>query len=225
MTDTQKDEKTPNGGGPQAPANDPGPEAAPTEPQAAGEAGIPRPELEARFAALAAELAEKSAEIAAFKDSAQRQLAEKENQRRRAENEMADARKYGAAPFARDTLALADNLRRALAAAAAPADDQAARAQMFDALRQGVELIEREFAAILERHGIKRIEPLGEKFDPNWHQAMFEAEADGAEPGTVMQVVQPGYRLHDRLLRAAMVGVAKAKPAQGEVPTEDSGDS
>jgi molecular chaperone GrpE len=93
---------------------------------------------------------------------------------------------------------------------------------MFDALRQGVELIDREFTAILERHGIKRIDPLGEKFDPNWHQAMFEAEAPGAAPGTVMQVVQPGYRLHDRLLRAAMVGVAKAKAAaQKEAPEDD----
>ncbi len=213
MTQSEKDEKIPNGAA-QTPANDPGPEAAPAEPAAGNDAAMPREDLEARFAALAAELAEKSAEFAAFKDSAQRQLAEKENQRRRAENEMADARKYGAVPFARDTLALADNLRRALAAAAAPADDQEARAKMFDALRQGVELIDREFAAIMERHGIRRIDPLGEKFDPNWHQAMFEAEAPGAEPGTVMQVVQPGYRLHDRLLRAAMVGVAKAKAAE-----------
>jgi molecular chaperone GrpE len=216
MTQTEKSAN----GTPETPANDPGPEAAPAEPRANDDAGMSRAELEARFAALAAELAEKSAEFAAFKDSAQRQLAEKENQRRRAENEMSDARKYGAVPFARDTLALADNLRRALAAAAAPADDAAARAQMFDALRQGVELIDREFAAIMERHGIKRIEPLGEKFDPNWHQAMFEAEAPGAAPGTVIQVVQPGYRLHDRLLRAAMVGVAKAMAA--EAPKSDA---
>jgi molecular chaperone GrpE len=222
MNDTQKDEKMQRE--PRAPANDPGPEAPPPQADAAGpEAEMPRAELEARFAALAAELAEKSAEFAAFKDSAQRQLAEKENQRRRAQNEMADARKYGAVDFARDTLALADNLRRALAAAAAPADDQAARAQMFDALRQGVELIDREFTAILERHGIKRIDPLGEKFDPNWHQAMFEAEAPDAAPGTVMQVVQPGYRLHDRLLRPAMVGVAKGKAGASEPaePTQD----
>ena len=218
MTDTQKDEKATLPDGRETPANDPGPDAAPAKPQAvpaepqAG-AEMPRGELEARFAALAAELAEKSAEFAAFKDSAQRQLAEKENQRRRAENEMVDTRKYGAAGFARDTLALADNLRRARAAAAAPAEDQAQRAQMFESLRQGLELIEREFASILERNGIRRIDPLGEKFDPNWHQAMFEAEAPGAEPGTVTQVVQPGYRLHDRLLRPAMVGVAKARPA------------
>ena len=211
MTDTQKDEKMPAGAEPQAPANDASPEAAPAEPLTQPEAEMPRAELEARFAALAAQLAEKTAELAAFKDSALRQLADNQNQRRRAENEMAEMRKYGAAHFARDTLALADNLRRALAAAAAPAGDPAQRAQMLDSLRQGVELIERDFLSILERHGIKRIEPLGEKFDPNWHQAMFEAEVDGAEPGTITQVVQPGYRLHDRLLRPAMVGVAKAK--------------
>lgn len=227
MTDMQKDEKAPHtqGAEPQVPANDPGPDAAPAEPaevepaaQAQPQPEMPRAELEARFAALAAELAEKSAELAAFKDSALRQLAEKENQRRRAENEMADSRKYGAERFARDALAIADNLRRALVAAAAPAEDQAPRAQMFDSLRQGLELIEREFMAILERHGIKRIEPMGEKFDPNWHQAMFEAEAPGAEPGTVMQVMQAGYRLHDRLLRPAMVGVAKAKAAPAPSP-------
>ncbi len=233
MTDMQKDEKAPHtqGAEPQVPANDPGPDAAPAEPgapaepeeQARPEPEMPRAELEARFAALAAELAEKSAELAAFKDSALRQLADHQNQRRRAENEMAEMRKYGAAHFARDALAIADNLRRALAAAAVPADDQAARAQMLDSLRQGLELIEREFMAILERHGIRRIEPLGEKFDPNWHQAMFEAEAPGAEPGTVMQVMQAGYRLHDRLLRPAMVGVAKAKAAapQADPPKDE----
>ena len=239
MTEMQKDDKAPHAAGPggvepQTPANDPGPDALPAEPEAPPEADMTRGDLEARFAALAAELAEKTAELAAFKDSALRQLADNQNQRRRAENEMAEMRKYGAAHFARDTLAIADNLNRALAAAggagaggAAAAADQAARAQMLDALRQGVELIEREFMAIIERHGIKRIEPFGEKFDPNWHQAMFEAEAEGAEPGTVMQVVQPGYRLHDRLLRPAMVGVAKAKanvpaPAQSEAPKDES---
>ncbi len=236
MTDTQKDEKLPNGPGergaePQTPANDPGPEAVPAEPEAQRAGDMSRAELEARFAALAAQLAEKTAqlaektaELASFKDSALRQLAEKENQRRRAENEMAEMRKFGAAHFARDALAIADNLRRALAAAAAPTEDQSARAQVLDGLRQGVELIEREFMAILERHGIKRIDPLGEKFDPNWHQAMFEAETPGAEPGTVVQVVQAGYRLHDRLLRPAMVGVAKGKasvPAPVPEPPKD----
>ncbi len=222
MDEMQKEDKSPNGSQPQAPANDPGPDAVPAEPQAQPEAGITRADLEARFASLAAELAEKSAELAAFKDSALRQLAENQNQRRRAENEMAEMKKFGAFYFARDMLAIADNLRRALAAAGAPADDPAARAQMFDGLRQGVELIEREFTAILERNGIKRIDPLGEKFDPNWHQAMFEGEAPGAEPGTVTQVVQPGYRLHDRLLRPAMVGVAKARPAQAAPQDETS---
>ena len=207
MTDTQKDEKMPLGDTP-PPANDPGPEAAPAEP-AQDEPALG--ETETRLAAIEAELAAKTAELAAFKDSALRQLAETQNLRRRAENEMAETRKYGAANFAREVLTVADNLKRALAAASTPAEDQASRAQMFDALRQGVELTDREFTAILERQGIKRIDPMDEKFDPNFHQAVFEAEAEGAEPGTVMQVVQAGYRLQDRLLRPAMVGVAKAK--------------
>jgi len=218
MTDTQKDEKMPLGDTP-PPANDPGPEAAPAEPAQAEPA---LGETETRLAALEAELAAKTAELAAFKDSALRQLAETQNLRRRAENEMAETRKFGAANFARDALTVADNLKRALAAASTPAEDQALRAQMFDALRQGVELIDREFTAILDRHGIKRIDPMGEKFDPNFHQAVFEAEAEGAEPGTVVQVVQAGYRLHDRLLRPAMVGVAKAKAAPA---TADSGEA
>ena len=207
MNDPQKDEKMPLGDTP-PPANDPGPEAAPAEP-AQGE--VVSGETEARLAALEAELAAKTAELAAFTENALRQLAETQNHRRRAENEMAETRKYGAASFAREVLTVADNLKRALAAASTPAEDQASRAQMFDALRQGVELTDREFTAILERHGIRRIDPMGEKFDPNFHQAVFEAEAPGAEPGTVMNVVQAGYRLHDRLLRPAMVGVAKAK--------------
>jgi molecular chaperone GrpE len=171
------------------------------------------PTAEARLAALEDELAAKSAELAAFKDSAQRQLAEMLNQRRRAENDSAEARKYGASSFAREVLGVADNLKRALAAAKGAdgaAGDVAARAQKLDGLVQGVELIDREFATILDRHGIKLVDPKGEKFDPHFHQAMFEVETADAEPGTVVQVVQAGYRLQDRLLRPAMVGVAKA---------------
>jgi len=176
--------------------------------------GMPSPDA-ARVAALEAELAAKTAELAAFKDSAQRQLAEIHNQRRRADNELADARKYGPVPLAKDMIGIADNLKRALAAAtpAAVADAPAAGGAMLESLRQGVELIDREFSTILERHGIKRLDPKGEKFDPNFHQAMFEVPTASAEPGTVVEVLQPGYRLHDRLLRAAMVGVAKAMPA------------
>lgn len=219
MTDTQKDEKMPLGDTP-PPANDPGPDAVPTEPEA--QAAQAEADAEARLAALEAELAAKTAELAAFKESALRQLAETQNLRRRAENEMAETRKYGAAPFARDVLMVADNLKRALAAASVPAEEQATRAQMLDALRQGVELIHREFTAILERHGIRRIDPMGEKFDPNFHQAVFEAEAEGAEPGTVSHVVQAGYRLHDRLLRPAMVGVAKAKAPPAEANSDEA---
>jgi molecular chaperone GrpE len=217
MNDSKKDEKQ-AAVAPQAPppANDPGPEAQPSEPAAPP----PASEADAKVAALEAELAARTAEFASFKESALLQLADALNQRRRAEAEMADARRYGAVPFARDTLVIADNLKRALVAAATPVED-ASQAQRFESLRQGVEMIEREFAAILERHGLARIDPLGEKFDPNFHQAMFEVESAEAKPGTVVQVVQPGYRLHDRLLRPAMVGVAKAK-ADEPTPAPDA---
>ena len=108
----------------------------------------------------------------------------------------------------RDLLGVADNLRRALATGAA------------DGLLEGVEMVERELGAALGRHHIARIEAEGERFDHNRHQAMFEIETADAEPGTVVQVVQEGYLLHDRLLRPAMVGVAKAPAAAME---DDSG--
>ena len=220
MNETKPDKQNETkAAGPGAPA--PGAPATPANDDAAATAaGIAAAMAEdasmpdARLAALEAELAAKVAELAAFKDSAQRQLAEIHNQRRRADNELADARKYGPVPLAKDMLGIADNLKRALAAATpAGGGDAAPTGAMLESLRQGVELIDREFAAILERHGIKRLDPKGEKFDPNFHQAMFEVPTASAEPGTVVEVVQPGYRLHDRLLRAAMVGVAKAMPA------------
>ncbi len=159
--------------------------------------------------ALAAALKAKEEELAAFRDSALRQLAEAQNQSRRAQNGAAEARRFGAAPLARDVLAVADNLRRALDAAVAASG--AETAAPVEALRQGVEMTERELANVLQRHGVKRHDPLGERFDPNLHQAMFEVETDEAPPGTVVQVMQAAYLMHDRLLRPALVGVAKAK--------------
>jgi molecular chaperone GrpE len=187
--------------------------ALPAEPAPANDA-LPIEELQARFAALAGELAAKSAEFAAFRESALRQVAEAQNQRRRADNDALEARKYGTASLARDVLAIADNLRRALDAAGNAADD-AARVRQFEALRQGVEMTEREIGNILQRHGVKRIDPAGQKFDPNLHQAMFEVESADATPGSVVEVVQAAYTLHDRLLRPALVGVAKAKAVAG----------
>jgi molecular chaperone GrpE len=149
------------------------------------------------------------ADNARLKDQLLRALADTENMRRRAEREKEDTSKYAVATLARDIVSVADNLRRALDSLPA---DQAPN----DATRNllaGVEATERELFAIFERRGIKRIEPVGERFDPNFHQAMFEVPNSGQAAGTVVQVLQPGYVIHDRLLRPALVGVAKAESA------------
>jgi molecular chaperone GrpE len=157
-------------------------------------------------------LARLEAELAEAKDRLLRALAETENVRRRAERERADASKYGAGAFAKDLLNVADNLRRALEAAP---PEQVADERTRNLL-QGVAATERELLAAFERNGIRRIEPAGERFDHNLHQAIFEVESTGQPPGTVVQVLQPGYVMHDRLLRPAMVGVAKAAPGAPE---------
>ena len=147
-----------------------------------------------------------TAENAKLKDQALRALAEVENMRRRAERDREDSNKYAISSFARDLLSVADNLNRALAAV--PADHAADEA--VKNLIGGVEATERELIAAFERRGLSRIAPLGEKFDPNFHQAMFEVPDNSHPVGTVVQVLAPGWVIHDRLLRAAMVGVSKA---------------
>ncbi len=149
---------------------------------------------------------ELEAELAKTKEQALRALAEAENTRRRAEKERQDMGKYGAAGLARDVLAVADNLRRALDAIGAEARE---KDQTLDTLATGVEMTEKMLLEALEKHGVRKIDPLGEPFDHNYHQAMMEVESDTVEGGHVAQVMQPGYVLHDRLLRPAMVAVAK----------------
>ena len=145
------------------------------------------------------------AELAEAKDRLLRALAETENTRRRAQREREDLQKYAITGFAKELLSPVDNLRRAL--------DSVPEAEVNDpklrGLLDGVAATERELLAALERHGVKRIDPKGEKFDHNFHQAIFEAENSGRPAGTIVEVLQPGYVLHDRLLRPAMVGVAK----------------
>lgn len=146
-------------------------------------------------------------EIAQLKDQLLRALAETENVRRRADRERKETADYAITKFARDLLSLSDNLSRALETV------PAGEAELSDPLKnfiEGIRLTEREMSNIFERYGIKKIMPLGEKFDHNWHQAMFEIESADQEPGTVLQVLQAGYKLQDRLLRPAMVGVSKA---------------
>jgi molecular chaperone GrpE len=164
-------------------------------------------------------------ELAAMTDKMQRALAEAENTRRRAERDRQEATKYGAVGLARDLLSVSDNLRRALEAL--PEDARGGDGWAKD-LITGVELIERETLDAFGKHGVVKIEPLGEIFDHNFHQAMFEMEDLEKPAGTVMQVMQSGYRLHDRLLRAAMVGVSKGgqkveKAAEEEGEAGDGG--
>jgi len=163
----------------------------------------------------AAELAKASGEL---KDQLLRTLAEMENLRKRTEREVQDARTYGVASFARDVLAVGDNIRRALDATGA--DWKTKTDATGQALLEGVELTERELLKALEKHGVRKIEPKGQKFDPNLHQAMFELDDPSVPAGTVVQVLQAGFTIGDRILRPAMVGVAKggpkAAPAQSE---------
>jgi len=185
---------------PAPPANDKG-----AETEAEAEPATP----EERIAALEAELAESQ-------DRLLRALAETENTRRRAQRERQDAEKYGIGRFAEGLLSVADNLRRALDSL----PENEAHDDRTRSLLAGVAATERELLAAFERHGLKRIDPMGEKFDHNFHHAVFEAENSGRPAGTVVEVLQPGYVLHDRLLRPAMVGVAK-----GGVAAEASKDA
>ncbi|MCJ2081650.1 nucleotide exchange factor GrpE [Methylobacterium sp. J-090] len=156
--------------------------------------------------ALAALVAERDE----FKDRVLRTLAEMENLRRRTEREVADARTYAVTNFARDMLNAADNIRRALESV--PEAERAGATGAFKALLDGIELTERDLGKTLERHGVKVIDPKGQRFDPNRHQAMFEVPDAEVPSGTVVQVMQSGYVIGDRTLRPALVGVAKGGP-------------
>ncbi len=157
-------------------------------------------------------VAELEEQAAAQKDQLLRALAEVENTRRRADLDRQEASRYGAANIARDLLSVADNLRRALESL--PAEAREGGDEWLKNFILGVELTEKELLAGFAKNAIERIEPLDEAFDHASHQAMFELENTGKPAGTVVQVMQAGYRLHDRLLRAAMVGVAKGEPAE-----------
>jgi molecular chaperone GrpE len=130
-----------------------------------------------------------------------------ENLRQRTRREVADAKTYGITGFARDVLDIADNLQRALDAV--PAEARAAADPGLTALIEGVELTERSLLSALEKHGVKKLDPQGQKFDPNFHQAMYEVPDASVPTGTVVQVMQAGYTIGDRVLRPALVGVAK----------------
>jgi molecular chaperone GrpE len=150
------------------------------------------------------------AEKADLKDKFLRLMADMENLRRRTEREVADARTYAVANFARDMLNVADNVRRAIESV--PDEARSTAEGAFKGLIDGIDLTERDLLKTLERHGVKKLEPEGQKFDPNVHQAMFEVPNPDVPNGTVVQVVQSGYVIGDRVLRPALVGVAKGGP-------------
>ena len=147
-----------------------------------------------------------TAERDALKDQLLRALADTENMRRRSEREADTARKYGHTQFARDLVGAIDNLARALASAP---EDKSSLDESVQSLLTGIELSWTEIQSAIEKHGVRQINPVGEKFDYNFHQAMFEVPTNDQPPGMVLEVVQHGYALHDRLLRPAMVGVSK----------------
>ncbi|WP_315806860.1 MULTISPECIES: nucleotide exchange factor GrpE [unclassified Bradyrhizobium] len=149
-------------------------------------------------------------EAAEARDKMLRTLAEMENLRKRTAREVADARMYGITGFARDVLDIADNLQRALDAV--PAEARAAADPGLKALIEGVELTERSLHNTLEKNGVKKLDPSGQKFDPNFHQAMYEVPDPSVPSGTVVQVVQAGYTIGERVLRPALVGVSKGGP-------------
>jgi molecular chaperone GrpE len=150
------------------------------------------------------------AENAGLKDKLLRTLADMENLRRRTEKEVADSKTYGVTSFARDMLTFADNLHRALANV--PADARARAESAVQTLIEGLELTERDFGSRLERYGVKKLDPLGAKFDPNLHEALFEQPDESVPAGTVVQVIEPGYVNGERVLRPAKVGISRGGP-------------
>lgn len=175
------------------------PFAAPESP----EQSAPSPEAVAR--ALQAVIDEKDKELAALKDQALRALAEAENTRRRAEREQQETAKYAVSRFAGDLVNVLENLQRATSSIP---ESMRAEHQAVANLAVGVEMTLKELLGAFEKHGIRRIDPTGQKFDHQLHQAVAQLPDEKAEPGTVLQVVQAGYTIHDRLLRPAMVVVA-----------------
>ena len=164
-------------------------------------------------------LAAAEREISELKDKLLRSLADMENLRRRAQRDREEATKFGMTGFARDMLAVSDNLGRAIASL--PEGNEPTSNEVA-AFVEGVELTQKTLLSTLERYGIEKIEPAGERFDPQYHEAMFELPTADSDPGTVVQVLETGYLIHGRLLRPARVAVAKAQAQEEQEPAEPS---
>lgn len=192
------------------------PETEPTEAEAA-----PATETaEGTGEAALAEMDKLQAENADLKDRYLRLAADMENLRRRTQREIQDAKSYSIAGFAREMLVVADNLSRALQTV-----PEELRSQDGDlkTLFEGVDLTERSMLAALEKHGVRQVNPKGERFDPNFHQAMFEVPNPNVPNNTVVEVVQTGFKIGERVLRPAMVGVAKGGPKEAPVEATSNG--
>lgn len=168
------------------------------------------------------------AENASLKDDVMRGAADMQNLRKRTQREVADAKIFSVSAFAKDMLSVADNLKRTLDAAKANGDEEGSQDQQLDdslkALLEGVEMTERSMLSAMERHGVKKLDVMNKKFDPNFHQAMFEVPNEDVPNNSVVQVVQDGYVIGERVLRPAMVGVAKGGPKFVDADTSDPGD-
>ncbi len=188
-------------------------ETAPSGEAAEADESAPEAEAASESGWAAGELEALKAENEELKDKLLRTVAEMENVRRRTERDKLDTAKYAISNFARDVLAVADNI--ALAIGHVP-DEAAENDPALKSFLDGIVVTERELLNMMERHGITRVDPMGERFDPNLHQAMFEVENKDVTEGTILEVIQAGYVIADRVLRPAMVGVAKggAKPAK-----------
>src|ERR1700744_4155781 len=193
--------------------NDPANPAQASEPVVSKPYVMPDDPEPASVAALAREAAE-------ARDKMLRTLAEMENLRQRTRREVSDAKTYGITGFARDVLEIADNLQRALDAV--PVEARAAADPGLKALIEGVELTERSLLNALEKNGVKKFDPAGQKFDPNFQQAMYEVPDPSVPSGTVVQVVQAGFMIGERVLRPALVGVAKGGAKAAPAPSEQN---
>ena len=187
-----------------------GPDAAAAEAAAEAAANVENEAVKEAVASEPDPLELLKAENAELRDRYLRLAAEMDNLRRRTEREVKDAKSYSVAGFARDMLAVSDNLRRALDAI--PPEAKATGDAGLTTLIEGVDMTERSMLSALERHGVRKLEPVGQKFDPNFHQAMFEVPNAEVPNNTVVQVVQAGFSIGERVLRPAMVGVAKGGP-------------
>lgn len=191
-------------------------EAAGAEEPSAWETGQQdNPNFEAIIGALQDELEQ-------ARDQRMRGVAEMENLRRRTAREVADAKKFAVSSFARELLSVSDNLTRALSVV--NDEEKAEASQVWQNLLEGVQMTERELLTVMEKNGVQRIDPLGERFDPNQHQAMFEVPDPSQTSGMVVQVVAPGFMIGERVLRPAMVGVTKGGPkpeAKADVKTAE----